>query len=53
MVSDTKGRTVVLNGAAGGLGQAIPRALVAAGRCIVLVDRNEDSQTTNNQTAPA
>jgi NADP-dependent 3-hydroxy acid dehydrogenase YdfG len=29
--------------AAGGLGQAIARAITAAGRRVVLVDRNEDS----------
>ena len=40
---DTKRGTALLTGAAGGLGQAIARAVVAAGRRVVLVDRNEDS----------
>jgi 3-hydroxy acid dehydrogenase / malonic semialdehyde reductase len=40
---NTKSGTVLLTGAAGGLGQAIARAAVAAGRRIVLVDRNGDS----------
>jgi len=42
-MSDTKRGTALLTGAAGGLGQAIARAVVAAGRRVVLVDRNEDS----------
>ena len=42
-MSDTKRGTALLTGAAGGLGQAISRAVVAAGRRVVLVDRNEDS----------
>jgi 3-hydroxy acid dehydrogenase / malonic semialdehyde reductase len=40
---NAKSGTVLLTGAAGGLGQAIARAAVAAGRGIVLVDRNGDS----------
>ena len=39
IMSNTKSGTVLLAGAAGGLGQAI----TAAGRRVVLVDRNEDS----------
>ena len=42
-MSNIKRGTVLLTGAAGGLGQAIARAVVAAGRRVVLVDRNEDS----------
>jgi NADPH:quinone reductase-like Zn-dependent oxidoreductase len=43
IMSNTKSGTVLLAGAAGGLGQAIARAITAAGRRVVLVDRNEDS----------
>jgi 3-hydroxy acid dehydrogenase/malonic semialdehyde reductase len=42
-MSNTKRGTVLLTGAAGGLGRAIARAVVEAGRRVVLVDRNEDS----------
>ncbi len=42
-MSDTKRGTVLLTGAAGGLGRAIGRAVVATGRRIVLVDRNAES----------
>jgi 3-hydroxy acid dehydrogenase/malonic semialdehyde reductase len=35
--------TVLLTGAAGGLGRAIARAVMASGRSIVLVDRNADA----------
>lgn len=42
-MSNIKRGTALLTGAAGGLGQAIARAVVAAGRRVVLVDRNEDS----------
>ncbi|MET0721612.1 MAG: SDR family oxidoreductase [Tardiphaga sp.] len=42
MTEDRK-ETVLLTGAAGGLGQAISRAVVASGRQIVLVDRNADA----------
>ncbi|RVU14235.1 SDR family oxidoreductase [Methylobacterium oryzihabitans] len=40
MSEDTTG-TVVLTGAAGGLGRAMARALVESGRRVVLVDRDE------------
>jgi 3-hydroxy acid dehydrogenase/malonic semialdehyde reductase len=42
MTRDSK-ETVLLTGAAGGLGRAIGRAVVASGRRIVLVDRNAES----------
>lgn len=35
-------RTVLLTGAAGGLGSAFARALVASGRRVILVDRNQE-----------
>ena len=35
-------RTVLLTGAAGGLGRAFARALVASGRRVILVDRNKE-----------
>jgi 3-hydroxy acid dehydrogenase / malonic semialdehyde reductase len=43
IMSITKSGTVLLTGAAGGLGRAIARAVTAAGRHVVLVDRNQDS----------
>lgn len=42
-MTDTKSGTVLLTGAAGGLGRAIARAVVATGRRVVLADRNADS----------
>ncbi|HEY8335485.1 MAG TPA: SDR family oxidoreductase [Tardiphaga sp.] len=42
MTRDSKD-TVLLTGAAGGLGRAIARAVVASGRRIVLVDRNAEA----------
>ena len=42
MTKDKKD-TVLLTGAAGGLGRAIARAVVASGRRVVLVDRNADA----------
>lgn len=42
MTGDRK-ETVLLTGAAGGLGRAIGRAVVASGRRIVLVDRNAET----------
>ncbi|MDB5564964.1 MAG: short-chain dehydrogenase/reductase [Tardiphaga sp.] len=42
MTKDSK-ETVLLTGAAGGLGRAIGRAVVASGRRIVLVDRNAEA----------
>jgi len=42
-MSNIKSGTVLLTGAAGGLGEAIARAVVGAGRRVVLVDRNEES----------
>src|SRR3546814_10436555 len=42
MTEDSSG-AVLLTGAAGGLGRAIARAVVASGRRIVLVDRNAEA----------
>ncbi|MCU1441735.1 MAG: short-chain dehydrogenase [Rhodoglobus sp.] len=44
MTGDHK-ETVLLTGAAGGLGRAIGRGVVASGRRIVLVDRNQEALT--------
>ncbi|PJI38774.1 SDR family oxidoreductase [Ferrovibrio sp.] len=44
MTKDNNG-VVLLTGAAGGLGRAIARAVVASGRRVILVDRNADALT--------
>ena len=47
----TKGQTVVLTGAAGGMGRAITKALIESGRRVVLVDRDENSLRELAETA--
>lgn len=41
-MTDSTTRNVVLTGAAGGMGRAFAKALVASGRRVVLVDRDEE-----------
>jgi 3-hydroxy acid dehydrogenase / malonic semialdehyde reductase len=42
-MAEIQGRSALVTGAAGGMGQAIARALIESGREAVLVDRDEDS----------
>ena len=39
-MTEQSGQTVVLTGAAGGMGRAITKALLESGRRVVLVDRD-------------
>ena len=50
-MTDTSGQTVVLTGAAGGMGRAITKALLESGRRVVLVDR--DAKALQELAAPA
>ena len=42
-MAETSGQTVVLTGAAGGMGRAITRALLESGRRVIMVDRDPES----------